>query len=61
MLVYTKKRIVEDNSVRVVNLAIYALQRFQAQMAGEEKTAGLLTDEDVAAWITVSHREKDAE
>lgn len=53
--------IVENNSVRVVNSAIYALQRFQAQMAGEGKAAGLLTDEDVAAWITASRREEDAE
>lgn len=49
--------IVEDTGVRVVNSAIYALQRFQAQMAGEGKAAGLLTDEDVAAWITASRRE----
>ena len=53
--------IVEDTGVRVVNSAIYALQRFQAQMAGEGKAAGLLTDEDVAAWITASRREEDAE
>jgi len=53
--------IVEDHSVRVVNSAIYALQRFQAQMAGEGKAAGLLTDEDVAAWITASRREESAE
>lgn len=53
--------IVENNNVRVVNSAIYALQRFQVQMAGEGKAAGLLTDEDVAAWITASRREEDAE
>ncbi len=53
--------IVEDHSVRVVNSAIYALQRFQEQMAGEGKAAGLLTDEDVAAWITASRREENAE
>ncbi len=53
--------IVEDNSVRVVNSAIYALQRFQAQMAGVGKAAGLITDEDVAAWITASRREEEAE
>lgn len=53
--------IVEDTGVRVVNSTIYALQRFQAQMAGEGKAAGLLTDEDVAAWITASRREEDAE
>ena len=53
--------IVEDNSVRVVNSAVYALQRLQAQMAGEGKAAGLLTDEDIAAWITASRREEEAE
>ena len=53
--------IVEGNTVRVVNSAIYALQRLQAQMAGEGKTVGLMTDEDVAAWITASRREEEAE
>ena len=51
--------IVEGGSVRVVNSAIYALQRLQAQMAGEGKTVGLMTDEDVAAWITASRREEE--
>jgi len=53
--------IVEGNTVRVVNSAIYALQRLQAQMAGEGKAIGLMTDEDVAAWITASRREEEAE
>ncbi len=53
--------IVEGNNVRVVNSAIYALQRLQAQMAGEGKAVGLMTDEDVAAWITASRREEEAE
>lgn len=53
--------IAEGNSVRVVNSAIYALQRFQEQMKGEGEKAGLFTDEDVAAWITASRREEDAE
>ena len=53
--------IVEGGTVRVVNSAIYALQRLQAQMAGEGKTVGLMTDEDVAAWITASRREEEAE
>ena len=39
----------------------YALQRLQAQMAGEGKTVGLMTDEDVAAWITASRREEETE
>ena len=41
--------VVEDGNVRVVNSAIYALQRFQAQMKGEGKAAGLINDDDVAA------------
>ncbi len=53
--------IVEGSTVRVVNSAIYALQRLQAQMAGEGKTVGLMTDEDVASWITASRREEEAE
>ena len=52
---------VEDGTVRVVNSAIYALQRFQAQMKGEGKAAGLMNDDDVAAWITASRREEEAE
>ena len=48
--------IVEGNTVRVVNSAIYALQRLQKQMMGEGKAA-----EDVAAWITVSRRENEAQ
>lgn len=53
--------VVENGSVRVVNSAIYALQRLQKQMKGAGEAAGLMTDEDVAAWITASRREEDAE
>lgn len=53
--------VVEDGTVRVVNSAIYALQRFQAQMKGEGKAAGLINEDDVAAWITASRREEEAE
>jgi len=53
--------VVEDGTVRVVNSAIYALQRFQAQMKSEGKAAGLMNDDDVAAWITASRREEEAE
>ena len=53
--------VVEDGTVRVVNSAIYALQRFQAQMKGEGKAAGLMNDDDVSAWITASRREEEAE
>jgi len=53
--------VVEDGTVRVVNSAVYALQRFQLQMKEAGKEAGMMTDEDVAAWITASRREEDAE
>ena len=50
--------IVEGNTVRVVNSAVYALTRFQEQMAGKAEKAGLLTEEAVAEWITRSRREE---
>ena len=53
--------VVEYGIVRVVHSAIYALQRSQAQMKGEGKAAGLMNDDDVAAWITASRREEEAE
>ncbi|MBR1623193.1 MAG: AbrB/MazE/SpoVT family DNA-binding domain-containing protein [Pseudobutyrivibrio sp.] len=53
--------IVEENEVKVVNSAIYALKRFQEQMEGEASKAGLLSEEDVANWITSSRREENAE
>ena len=53
--------IVDGNSVRVVNSALYALQRFQEQMKGEADKAGFLSEEDVAEWITRSRREEAAE
>ena len=53
--------IVEGNNVRVVNSAVYALMRFQQQMGGEGEKAGLLTEDDVANWITQSRRVENAE
>ena len=53
--------IVENGTVRVVNSAIYALQRFQEQMKGEAEKAGFFTEEDVADWITNSRREETDE
>ena len=52
--------IVEGNNVRVVNSAVYALMRFQDQMNGEATIAGLLSEEDVAEWITSSRREENS-
>ena len=50
--------IVEGVNVRVVNSAVYAMMRFQEQMKGEAKRVGMLTEEDVAEWITRSRREE---
>lgn len=53
--------IVDGTSVRVVNSAVYAMMRFQEQMKGKAKQIGMLTEEDVAQWITQSRREENAE
>ena len=53
--------IVENGTVRLVNSTIYALQQLQAQMTGEGKAVGLMSEEDVAAWITASRRKEEAE
>ena len=50
--------IVDGNNVRVVNSAVYAIMRLQQQMKGEADKAGLLSEEDVANWITQSRREE---
>lgn len=50
--------IVDGNNIRVVNSAVYALMRLQTQMKGKAEEAGLLSEEDVANWITKSRREK---
>ena len=46
--------IVNGHDVRVVNSAIYALERFQQQMKGEAAAADILSEEDIAEWITMS-------
>ena len=51
--------VVEGNEVRVVNSAVYALMKFQEQMKGEAGKAGLLTENDVAEWITQSRRKEN--
>lgn len=53
--------IVENGSVRVINSAIYAMQKFQKQMAGTAQAAGFSSEEDVAAWISESRREENRE
>ena len=53
--------IVENGTDRVINSAIYAMQKFQEQMKGEAGKAGFASEEDVAEWITSSRREENAE
>ncbi len=52
--------IVDGNNVRVVNSAVYALMQFQEKMDGEAEKVGLLSEEDVAEWITSSRRKENA-
>ena len=53
--------IVENGSVRVINSAVYAMQKFQEQMKGQAEKAGFASEEDVADWITNTRREENAE
>ena len=43
--------IVEGNTVRIVNSAVYAMQVLQQEMAGEAERAGLTSDDDVMALV----------
>jgi len=43
--------IVEGNTVRIVNSAVYAMQVFQKEMAGEAERTGLTSDDDVMALV----------
>ena len=49
--------LVDNGCVRIVNYAIYTLQKFQEQMKGEAEKAGFTSEEDIAEWITKSRRE----
>lgn len=50
--------VVDANQVRVVNSALYALEKFQEQMKGEAEKAGFFSEEDVENWITQSRRDE---
>ena len=53
--------IIDGSSARLVNSAVYALERFQEQMKGEAEKAGLTTEEAIHEWITNSRRKEEAE
>ncbi|MBQ4511733.1 MAG: AbrB/MazE/SpoVT family DNA-binding domain-containing protein [Anaerolineaceae bacterium] len=50
--------VVDGTQVRVVNSAVYALEKFQDQMRGEAEKAGFLSEDDIAEWITQSRRDE---
>ncbi len=43
--------VVEGNTVRIVNSAVYTMQMLQQEMAGEAERTGLTSDEDVMALV----------
>ncbi len=51
--------IVEGNTVRIVNSAVYAMQVLQNEMAGEAERTGLTSDDDVMALIKELRNEDD--
>lgn len=50
--------VAENNSVRVVNSAVYAMQKFQEEMKGRAASAGFTSEDEIAEWITNSRREE---
>lgn len=43
--------IVEGNTVRLVNSAVYAMQVLQSEMRGEAERTGLTSDEDITELV----------
>ena len=52
--------IVEGNTVRIVNSAVYAMQMLQQEMKGEAEKAGIETDEDVVRLISEMRKEDES-
>lgn len=51
--------IVEDNTVRIVNSAVYAMQLLQSEMTGEAERAGLNSDEEIIRLVKEVRNEDD--
>lgn len=47
----------ENNSVRIVNSAVYAMQMLQAEMQGEAEKAGITSEDDVMDLVNELRRE----
>ena len=52
--------IVEGNTVRIVNSAVYAMQVLQSEMAGEAERAGLTSEDDIMALVSELRHEDDS-
>ena len=52
--------IVEGNTVRMMNSAVYAMQILQREMAQEAERTGLTTDEAVMNFVKEVRKEEDA-
>lgn len=51
--------IVEGDTVRIVNSAIYAMQVLQREMMGEAERTGLTSDEDIIALVSDMRNESE--
>ena len=51
--------IVEGNTVRVVNSAVYAMQQLQNEMSGEAQRAGMVSDDDVMDLVKALRSEEE--
>lgn len=51
--------IVEGNTVRIVNSAVYAMQVLQSEMTGEAERTGLTSDDDVMELVKELRNEND--
>lgn len=51
--------IVEGNTVRIVNSAVYAMQVLQNEMTGEAERTGLTSDDDIMALVRELRNEDD--
>ena len=50
--------IVEGNTVRIVNSALYAMQILQAEMAGEAEASGLTSEDDILSLVEDMRKEE---
>ena len=49
--------VVDGNSVRIVNAAIFAMQMLQNELSGEAEKSGLTSDDDVMALVKEIRKE----